>query len=585
MKYLLVPLALAMPIATPAEAKCQLGQIAELPVTMSGVRPMVPAKINGHETMFLADSGAFYSVITPGTAAELKLTKEAIPASLRGIGGEAAMAISTVKTFTLAGIDIPRVLFIVAGSEIGGSQLGNAGVLGQNVLGLADVEYDLAGGSIRLFKPRDCGQTLLEYWSPSYSMLDIEQPSGVLNRRTVGTAYLNGAKIHVLFDTGASSSILSLAAAGRAGVKPGDPGVTPAGESRGFGRGVVRSWIAPFASLKIGDEEIRKIRLRMGDIKLDDIDMLLGADFFLSHRVYVANSQHKLYFTYNGGAVFNLGNGQEAKAGPGSSPAQSADGRADPTDAEGFSRRGAALASRHELDKAIDDFTHAIALAPKEPRYFFQRATAHLENRQPLLGKADLDQALALKPDDVAALLVRARLHIVFHDRPSARIDLDAAARAATKEADQRLEIAAFYEAIDAFDQAIGQYDLWIASHRVDSRQADALNGRCWVRALSGKDLDKALADCNAALRQRSKTPAFLDSRGLVHLRQGDADAAIEDYDTALAARPRMAWSLYGRGLAKLRKGLKPEGQADIAVAVAIEADLPAKAKRYGITE
>ena len=29
--------------------------------------------------------------------------------------------------------------------------------------------------------------------------------------------------------------------------------------------------------------------------------MLLGADFFLSHRIYVANSRDKLYFTYNGG--------------------------------------------------------------------------------------------------------------------------------------------------------------------------------------------------------------------------------------------------------------------------------------------
>ena len=34
--------------------------------------------------------------------------------------------------------------------------------------------------------------------------------------------------------------------------------------------------------------------------------MLIGADFFLSHHVYVANSQRKLYFTYNGGPVFNL---------------------------------------------------------------------------------------------------------------------------------------------------------------------------------------------------------------------------------------------------------------------------------------
>jgi len=34
--------------------------------------------------------------------------------------------------------------------------------------------------------------------------------------------------------------------------------------------------------------------------------MLLGADFFQSHRIYVANSQRQMFFTYNGGPVFGL---------------------------------------------------------------------------------------------------------------------------------------------------------------------------------------------------------------------------------------------------------------------------------------
>jgi hypothetical protein len=64
--------------------------------------------------------------------------------------------------------------------------------------------------------------------------------------------------------------------------------------------------IAPFQSFRIGGEEIRNTRLRIGDTGLDDVDMLLGADFFLSHRIYVANSQNKVYFTYKGGPVLDL---------------------------------------------------------------------------------------------------------------------------------------------------------------------------------------------------------------------------------------------------------------------------------------
>ena len=34
--------------------------------------------------------------------------------------------------------------------------------------------------------------------------------------------------------------------------------------------------------------------------------MMLGADFLRSHRLLVAHSQRKVYFTYAGGPVFQL---------------------------------------------------------------------------------------------------------------------------------------------------------------------------------------------------------------------------------------------------------------------------------------
>jgi hypothetical protein len=42
-----------------APAVCTLKAV-ELPVTMRGLRPMVHARINGTDALFLADSGAFY---------------------------------------------------------------------------------------------------------------------------------------------------------------------------------------------------------------------------------------------------------------------------------------------------------------------------------------------------------------------------------------------------------------------------------------------------------------------------------------------------------------------------------------------
>ena len=45
-----------------------------------------------------------------------------------------------------------------------------------------------------------------------------------------------------------------------------------------------------------------------------DPDMLLGIDYFLSHRLYVSRSQRRIYATWNGGRVFRRngsGNGSE----------------------------------------------------------------------------------------------------------------------------------------------------------------------------------------------------------------------------------------------------------------------------------
>ena len=572
--------------ANPAMAGCTLGRLAELPVTMNGLQPTVPAKINGTDVRFIADSGAFFSVISPASAAEFSLPLSSAPFGfyMTGIGGQADISIARVKQFGLASAVIPNVEFITGGSDVAAPSVG---VLGQNVLRLADVEYDLANGAIRLMRPQGCGRTVLAYWAAGkpYSEFPLDS-TDARTPFTRGMALVNGVHIRVLFDSGAQTSILNLSAARRAGIRTDDPAVKPAGVSRGFGRRFVRTWIAPVASFQVGDEQIRNTHLRIGDINLDNTDMLIGADFFLSHRLYVANSQNKLYFTYNGGPVFNLSQTPEgAPEGPppaaDTSPSPVA--ATEPRDADGFSRRGAAFAARRDYERAIEDFDKAIALAPTEPRYLYQRARAHLDAHQTALARADLDAELKLKPDDAEGRLGRATFRLAAEDREGARADLDAAAAAASKQADLRLSIGELYLALDQFEPAVAQFDLWIAVHGEDSRLPVALNGRCWARGLAGRDLDKALSDCDRAVRLTRRAADVLDSRGLVHLRRGEFDRAIADYDAALAQKPKIAWSLYGRGLAELKTGAKVQGDADIAAASVEAPHLAERAAKLGL--
>jgi tetratricopeptide (TPR) repeat protein len=255
------------------------------------------------------------------------------------------------------------------------------------------------------------------------------------------------------------------------------------------------------------------------------------------------------------------------------------------SDAGALARRGTAFAARHDYQHALADLTRACELAPGVATYFYERGLVHGQNEEPDLALADFDQAIKLKPDDVPSLIARATLRAQRHDPPAAvTADLDAADRAAPKEAGERLHMGALYQSAGEFAAAVAQYSKWIDGHpREDVHMGAALNARCWARALWGQELDAALADCNEALGRYPHEAPLHATRALVYLRRGNYDKAIADYDEALQRQPKIAWALYGRGVARLRKGLTATGNADILAAVALQPKIAEEASGHGI--
>jgi tetratricopeptide (TPR) repeat protein len=236
--------------------------------------------------------------------------------------------------------------------------------------------------------------------------------------------------------------------------------------------------------------------------------------------------------------------------------------------------------SRRAYPDALADLTRAVELDPKNPDVLLSRAKLHLQMNKRELARADLDRAIGLKPDLAEALGIRAYLKLEAKDLAGAQSDFDAATG---NDPVGRLNTAAYFVQAGDYAEGVANLDRWVAANPKHDKLAEALNLRCWARAQGGVELNQALADCDAALKLSRHNPAYLDSRGLVHLRLGQYDASIADYDMALRLRPNVAWSLYGRGLAKQHKGLKAEGDADLKAATAISPDLPEKAKRVGL--
>lgn len=98
---------------------------------------------------------------------------------------------------------------------------------------------------------------------------------------------------------------------------------------------------------------------------------------------------------------------------------------------------------------------------------------------------------------------------------------------------------------------------------------AMTLNNICYMKALAGLALERALEECEASLKQMPDFLPTLDSRALVYLQLGRLDEAIRDYDVVLKVQPEMAPALYGRAVAWARKGDMAKAKRDARAAFA----------------
>jgi predicted aspartyl protease len=319
-----------------AAQPCQLLQIGEFHVKMDGTKPLLTAQINDHSIPMLVDSGSDTSLLWNRTAAALNLKITALRGvRFYGVGGGNSVGSVTVPHVTLDGYTVDNVHLLVTGTPRPAEHF--AGVLGEDFLSQTDVEFDFRSGVIRLFQPKNCSGDQVVYWRQPYSLLPIE--SSAKNRLRIHVL-LNGTQIVAALDTGASVTTVTSQAARKAGVRPGSDGVAYAGSANGLGPKAVETYVAVFPTFSIADETIQNAKMGIADLfgldkdvslgsripapTIDTPEMLLGMDFFLSHRVYVARGQGKIYFSYLGGPVFRLEPRSPAAAKPGAGADDSA---------------------------------------------------------------------------------------------------------------------------------------------------------------------------------------------------------------------------------------------------------------------
>jgi predicted aspartyl protease len=313
--WIILAAALSCGSAAAAPQDCKLVRIEEWPVRLERNLPIIDGEINGQKIGILLDTGAERSVVTRSAATRLMLSRYDLATSrMYGVGTDKPIEAVRIDELRIGPAVRKNWSVLLAAGHDFGSEISL--ILGADFFSAVDVEFDFPNRAVRLYQPKDCEGASLAYWAKGGAGEAALERSA----RTMFTVALNDRPMLALLDTGASVSALTLSHAARYGVTTKSPGVTTAGCSVGIGRKPVDYWSAPFESFAIGNEVIRNPTLRFADIFKDMIladtgsggstyfadlpQMVLGVDFLRAHRVYVARSQHKLYFTYAGGTVF-----------------------------------------------------------------------------------------------------------------------------------------------------------------------------------------------------------------------------------------------------------------------------------------
>ena len=307
--------------AAQAAIGCKIAQIAELHVARAGNSPYVDGQINGQSVRVLLDTGSYDSFVTGGAARRLQLRLRGSDATAWGVAGTTIEQLAVVDHLRIGTFSADDLLLHVVGPTFGRDENDAGFVLGADFFAHFTTEFDLAHDAVRLLRPRDCQPEQLVYWDQDYFLADLER-LGADNALLNTHASVNGQRMLTLFDTGAGISVIDVGAARQAGVDVRDPGVQATSQIAGIAGTGTDSWIGRFDSVSIGNETIRNARLRIANLFGADrtratgsniahqsdnqTELILGADFFQSHRVIISPEAHAALFTYAGGKVFQL---------------------------------------------------------------------------------------------------------------------------------------------------------------------------------------------------------------------------------------------------------------------------------------
>lgn len=273
--------------------ECKIYTSGVMPIINRSGSPIVRAGINGHPVALIVDTGAMTSLIGTSHINPLGLDVVGPYGTLTGVGGVELAQVVKIDSLEM-GPSKASDFAIVAGGKFGGSINGLpiVGLFGDDFLGNYDTIVDIPDHIVRLVRTEDCPSPT-PGWGERVHTIHVSHDAAD-NLKTILEIKVNGHVADATLDTGATSTLVTMHTARRAGVTREMLQQDPVSVGFGLTRDPVKIYHHLFSTLEIGDIVFHNIRLSVLDDDLPNTDALLGSDFMRHYRLWIGRGS-KIY--------------------------------------------------------------------------------------------------------------------------------------------------------------------------------------------------------------------------------------------------------------------------------------------------
>ena len=285
--------AIVLVVSGAARADCSLDLVAETGLRDTDGFLSIAVLVAGRPVSMLLDTGSDAGLLSVRASRGLAV-EPAHVARVSGTGGEVRGGpVANGPTRAMGGLSVSG-LQVPIGALPAFPRITPPieGLIGGDLLSHFEVEIDVRDGVFRLYQAHGLS-SLCRGLPPWRGPVDEVALTRLGNRMTLA-ATLNRRPISALLDSGARSRIVSRSAALAAGVDAATLDAEPGGITSGIdGRNAIYHWHR-FETLAIGTERHLRPVLTVTPLR-DQADMLLGADWFERHLVWISYGTSRLF--------------------------------------------------------------------------------------------------------------------------------------------------------------------------------------------------------------------------------------------------------------------------------------------------